>query len=319
MIVRRNTVEELGRKLLEERQARGISLTEISEATHISIGVLKDIEAGNFAKYKGDEQYIKMYLRKYANYLKINADEYVDTYVTLTREISLKELQETEDEIKLKKSMKESKPVVHLSKPKYTKSKKVYENHFGIQYLKYVIIAVVFILIIIIIWYGIKLTQNPSDDFKAPSNTHISGETNQEDDSTNDTVDDQPTVDQPVVPQVSVRRRGVYQYDLVIPSDMQEFTMKFEFVSKTWSQLKVNGKVYSDFESRVYNENSKNTAEDTPETVELTFNVNEVQNIVLRNGNNLYHRYYINDVLIDMSEENAVADATNIIFNVVKE
>ena len=61
MIVRRNTVEELGRKLLEERQARGISLTEISEATHISIGVLKDIEAGNFAKYKGDEQYIKMY------------------------------------------------------------------------------------------------------------------------------------------------------------------------------------------------------------------------------------------------------------------
>ena len=71
-----------------------------------TIDEMKEMIVSNGMLEKRFEQYIKMYLRKYANYLKINADEYVDTYVTLTREISLKELQETEDEIKLKKSMK---------------------------------------------------------------------------------------------------------------------------------------------------------------------------------------------------------------------
>lgn len=309
-------MEELGRKLLEERQSKGISLQEISKATHISVGVLKDIEAGRFTKYKGDEQYIKMYLKKYANYLNIDAAQYVDSYVTLTREINLKEIQEEED--RSSKLLKDVTPKVSLSKPKYAQTRKVYENRFGVKYLKYGIIGILFLLIIISIWYGINLSKEPSSDFRDPSNTHISGETNTGE--KDEPIENNPVVDEPVIENpIKITRNSEYNYNVVIPSDQKEFTMKFEFVSKTWSELKVNNKVYPEFISRIYNPNSKNTPEDSPEVIELTFNTDEVETIVLRNGNNLYHRYYINDEMVDLSMENAVANATNIVFNFVKE
>ena len=118
-------MEDLGTKLQEERLKRNIDLQDISKATHISISVLKDIESNNFSKYTGDEEYIKMYLRKYSEYLGIESRGFVQDYITLTSAIKLNEIEKDEPKQEVKPRVQ-----TKISQPKYAKSKKVYEYTF---------------------------------------------------------------------------------------------------------------------------------------------------------------------------------------------
>lgn len=56
-------MDTIGKRLLDEREHRGYTLQEVSQKTYIAVSVLRDIEEGKFTKYKGDEQYIKKYIK----------------------------------------------------------------------------------------------------------------------------------------------------------------------------------------------------------------------------------------------------------------
>ena len=68
-------MENISERVKKEREARGITLEELAKGTFISVAVLKDIESGNFDTFKGDELYLKMYLRKIAKYLGLDEKE----------------------------------------------------------------------------------------------------------------------------------------------------------------------------------------------------------------------------------------------------
>ena len=57
-------MDNIGQRIREKREKQKISIEELSQRTKISITVLKDIEAGKFDRYEGDEAYVKMYLKK---------------------------------------------------------------------------------------------------------------------------------------------------------------------------------------------------------------------------------------------------------------
>ena len=82
-------MENISERVKKEREARGITLEELAKGTFISVAVLKDIESGNFDTFKGDELYLKMYLRKIAKYLGMEEKELDAEFEALTQEIQL--------------------------------------------------------------------------------------------------------------------------------------------------------------------------------------------------------------------------------------
>lgn len=83
---------ELGEELKREREMRGVSLREISDATKISMRYLAALEAGD-SKHLPAPVFVRGFVREYSRYLGINADDAVDRYM---RSVGQLEQQEQE-------------------------------------------------------------------------------------------------------------------------------------------------------------------------------------------------------------------------------
>ncbi len=72
-------MEAIGEMLRSAREARKLTIKEISKDTNISSAYLKALEDEEFEKLPG-ETYIVGFLKNYAEYLKIDSDEIVNCY-----------------------------------------------------------------------------------------------------------------------------------------------------------------------------------------------------------------------------------------------
>lgn len=320
-------MENISEHVKREREARGITLEELAKGTFISVAVLKDIESGAFDKYKGDELYLKMYLRKIAKYLGMEEKELDAEFEALTQEIQLdKNYQGNND----KKSIDENKKNVTISekvsdtfkdlknvKPKKTISnKKVYEDRYLMRYFKYALVALVCVGIVFVVWYSIVATRTPSsnEDFKDNNTPTVEGNNDAQDQNTDngnneaDTTEENNKKDETKpTPTVEITKNGNLDYSFKLAPEQTTFKFKAEFVGRSWCQLRVNGTEYSGFKSGIYNDaNKSNSLDATPEVVELEFNAADFQDLELVIGYFMGHRFYINDTLleIDPSEYN---------------
>ena len=320
-------MENISEHVKREREARGITLEELAKGTFISVAVLKDIESGAFDKYKGDELYLKMYLRKIAKYLGMEEKELDAEFEALTQEIQLdKNYQGNND----KKSIDENKKNVTISekvsdtfkdlknvKPKKTISnKKVYEDRYLMRYFKYALVALVCVGIVFVVWYSIVATRTPSsnEDFKDNNTPTVEGNNDAQDQNTDngnneaDTTEENNKKDETKpTPTVEITKNGNLDYSFKLAPGQTTFKFKAEFVGRSWCQLRVNGTEYSGFKSGIYNDaNKSNSLDATPEVVELEFNAADFQDLELVIGYFMGHRFYINDTLleIDPSEYN---------------
>ena len=80
-------MENFGEELRKEREARNISLEEISKATKIHIKFLKAIEENNFDILPG-EFFIRNFLKAYANYIGLDEKEILNRYYQYRPKIS---------------------------------------------------------------------------------------------------------------------------------------------------------------------------------------------------------------------------------------
>lgn len=97
------TVEKLGRWLREAREAKGNTLQEAEEATCIRADLLELLEAGDFAAFPGGDVQLRGFLRIYARYLDLSAEEVLgrysaEVYGSESPPVSA-ELQEVEDKL----------------------------------------------------------------------------------------------------------------------------------------------------------------------------------------------------------------------------
>ncbi len=81
---------DIGNYLKREREAREISLQEISEKTKISIEFLRAIESNEFDKLPA-EVFTIGFIRNYARYLGLNVDEVVNMYKEFRQEQKINE------------------------------------------------------------------------------------------------------------------------------------------------------------------------------------------------------------------------------------
>lgn len=302
-----------------EREARGITLEELAKGTFISVAVLKDIESGAFDKYKGDELYLKMYLRKIAKYLGLEEKELDAEFEALTQEIYLDEVrnsgkknkrtaEENKKNVTISEKMSDTfKDLKNVKPKKQISNKRVYEDRYLMRYFKYALVVLVCVAIIFVVWYSIVASRSSSDsgDFKDNNTPTVEGsnQTGKQDtdDNKDDKKEDDTKKDDEKDQKIEVIKNGTLDYSFKLPEGQDKFQFKVEFVGRTWCQLKVNGTEYEGFKSGIYNDaNKSNSLDATPETVVLEFNKADFQNLELRFGYFMGHRFYINDTLFEV-------------------
>ena len=331
-------MESISEHVKREREARGITLEELAKGTFISVAVLKDIESGAFDKYKGDELYLKMYLRKIAKYLGMEEKELDAEFEALTQEIQLEQINQNK---RKKRSDEENKKNVTISgkvsdtfkdlkgvKPKKpVPNKRVYEDRYLMRYFKYALVVLVCVAIIFVVWYSIVASKSPSDNngFKENNTPTVEGnneigtqdtyDSNDTKDNEDDKNDDKKDDGQTTANSVEITKNGKLDYSFKLADGEEKIKFKAEFVGRTWCQLKVNGTEYEGFKSGIYNDaNKSNSLDATPDTIELEFDAETFENLDLRIGYFMGHRFYINDELleIDPSEYNGGSETLKI-------
>ncbi len=72
-------INNLGKRLQEERERQGLTLEDIGEKTHIRTRYLEEIEAGDYSHMPG-EVYLKGFIRSYAEALGLDGWGFVEEY-----------------------------------------------------------------------------------------------------------------------------------------------------------------------------------------------------------------------------------------------
>jgi hypothetical protein len=169
-------------------------------------------------------------------------------------------------------------------------------------------------MIVGLCWYGFAIANSSNQDptFKPqtpPSVEGNLGENNTTDTNQNTNTDDLVDNSTPSS-QVTFNRVGKLKFEFTLPENVDEFTFKVEFGSKSWAKMSVNGYVYNQFKSKTYNSaNDK----DKPETVELTFKKSEFKSLDLRNGYSMNHLYYINGTEVPLTQDDYTEGPTDLI------
>lgn len=304
-------VDNLGQYIREKRERRGMTIEELSKKTLISPAVLKDIEAGKFDRYTGEEAYVKMYLKKISQVLDLDTEGVTQQYIALTREIELEKIKEEETKQDYNSEMVEKGKNFTFKVPQLTRKPSVYEDQSHLTIIRTAIILVIVCLIIAVCWYGFYKTRDHTSDpnFTPQNSSSIEGEVTPEEETNNpdNTTPSDPT-QQGVDAGVTFTRVDVLNFEFTLPENTEEFTFKVEFMTKSWAKMLVNGSTYDQFDSKIYHNND--TTE--PDTVELTFKVQDFQKLRLRNGCSLGHRYYINGQQIPLTDEDSFERPSNL-------
>lgn len=302
-------MDNLSEQIKKRRIEKKMTIEELSKETFLSVAVIKDIEAGKFDQYEGDETYVKMYLKKISNVLDLNKEELTQSYVALTEEIKLAQLKSKEDTSKKQEEVVNKGKYFNFDSPHLARKQSVYEDKSHIKVIRGVIIFALVALVFGVLWWGISSTKSQVDDptFDPQQQTTTEGQIV---DDTDDTMDDLTNDIQNDITNDNFVRNGKLDFTMNLEEGTDEFVFKVVFGNKSWASMKVNGNNYDDFKSKIY---------EAEEVVELKFKVADFENLVLKNGYSMGHKYYINDVEIPLTEDDYSEGVTNLTLTLDKQ
>lgn len=306
-----NFVDNLGDTIRQKREAKNLTIEELSAATKISVAVLRDIEEGKLDRYKGDEAYVKMYLKKISNVLDFEQEELEELtsqYLALTRELELADIKDKEKKEQHNKDAVTRSQKFKIEKPHLARHDSVYEDKQHVKIIRGGIVLGLVIAIIAVVWFGIYFTSKQSSDptFESSTNTQAEGDIGTEDnentdeETTNNTNDEEETT---TSSEITLVRNDVLDYSFALPEGEETFTFTIEYYSACWASLTVNDESYDSFVSKIYHDESEYDDETVAETVTLEFSVDDFVSLNLRNGNNGTQKYYINGQEIELTDE----------------
>lgn len=190
----------LGEKVKKAREDSGMSIEALSQITRISSTQLRNIETGKSNDFLGDEQYLKMYLKRIANALEIEENYFFEDFLAWTQGVSATELADAIAASEEKANKKDKNIAYHVNdsiqqakkKQAYSKNKKhVYEDRYITRYLKYLIVGCLVFAIMFLVWKVVSLTSQLDANYIAPDvgSVENSGEVE------NELPDDEPEVE----------------------------------------------------------------------------------------------------------------------------
>lgn len=149
-------MKNLGNLLKEQRESKGVSISEASNDLQIKDVILENIEEGNLGAFK-DIYLLKDQISAYAKYLGLNSttiiDEFNEYLFEYTSRIPVKAI-----EREMTKNNKIEKDTLKVSSP-YTKPMKKYpKKYYALLY------AIIVVIIFIIFFWSIKqITSNTNE------------------------------------------------------------------------------------------------------------------------------------------------------------
>ena len=167
-------------KIKQVRIEKNITIEEMSIQTGLSITTLKKIEDGNFEEFLGDEQYVRMFLKRICKILDLPVEEILDDYSDLTQELHLSKREIDAKMNHYKKQNNNNKPLV--------RSTSVYEDNHLIRYFKYFLAIILIVGIIVALWFSVlsfleseNATSNPPSVGQVDKNPDLEEKDKEED------------------------------------------------------------------------------------------------------------------------------------------
>lgn len=311
-------MKNLSQKIKTSREQKNMTIEDLSKKTFLSVAVLKDLEAGKFDQYEGDETYVKMYLKKISDVLDLDSYELTQDYFALTQQIKIAQLKEKEELEKKQKDVVKKGKTFNFDSPQFTRKKTVYVNNSHEKVLRTLIVVILVILIFVAIWWGISKTKSNVDNpsFDPQNQTTIEGNIDLNDSNNNNSNDLNNNINDQSNNQINIGetikfvRNKKLDFCFSVPSSTNEINFKMILGSDSWSSLKINGKDYKDFEAKIYK---------TGDIIEIKFKPEDFINFDLKNGYSIGHKYYLNDVEIPLIEEDYSEGVSHLILNMVNE
>jgi len=255
-------VTELGERLKQEREAKGLSINQLQDMTKIQKRYLVGIEEGNYSMMPG-KFYVRAFIKQYAEALGLDPDEIFEQYKEDIPTTYNEDLPEQLSRVQSRKSMSPGTSKV-------------------LDFLPKILIGVFVVGALVLVWYwmvksaGDEAT-NQENDGNNPVNIEESKDVADEGKNTDDTGDEDTVenpdganeeneVEEPVEePETPVQELAVAEnngsstvYDL---KNADKFEIKVASTGSTWVSVK-NGAGKSFFE--------KTLQKDESETVDLT-------------------------------------------------
>ena len=138
-------MKSLGSLLKEQRESKGVSISEASNDLKIKDVILENIEEGNMGAFK-DIYVLKEQISAYAKYLGLNSttviDEFNEYLFEYTSKIPVKEIERA-----MTKNSKNEKEELKINSP-YTKPMKKYPRMY------YLLIYFIIVLFVFILFFG---------------------------------------------------------------------------------------------------------------------------------------------------------------------
>ncbi|WP_249030240.1 helix-turn-helix domain-containing protein [Tannockella kyphosi] len=168
----------LSDKLKKAREDKKMTVEELSLLTRISATQIRSIESGKSDLFIGDEQYLKMYLKRIAIALELDEDHFFDEFYAWTQGVSLEQIEEAIASQETKNAPKEKKLSEHVNesirhakqKQAYSRNKThVYEDKYITRFLKYAVIGCLIIALFFLLWKVVSLTNQLEADYVEPN------------------------------------------------------------------------------------------------------------------------------------------------------
>ena len=285
-------MDKVGQYIKETRMEKNLSLEEMSKETLISIAILKDIESGNLKNYKGDEVYIKMYLKKIATFLQLDPSttkRLQEDFDTLLNNEKQPDTSQEEPTAKgsnkgyyIKNMIKEATTPSTLST---RKRETVYQDHVMARYVKGGIIVILCAVIICIVWYSLVVSKmSNTGSYKEPGSADV--EENQKQTEAKKAKKEKEKTQkeeekQPEIPPMNITQINGSSYNFPLKAG-ENFRLEVTFGATSTFNL-FEGKQPIEGVYRVYNANETYTYEAPVKGNEaFTLNLWNMENVIIK-------------------------------------
>ncbi|MGM9953134.1 MAG: helix-turn-helix domain-containing protein [Intestinibaculum porci] len=306
-------MNNLGEEIKKKRLEKGLTIEELSQKTMLSVAIIRDIENGAFNRYEGDETYVKMYLRKISSALDMDEDQITQAYVNLTQQLKAEEEEEANKKAEESEQELQKRKDFQFERPNYNTKGSVYADKPHLKYVRGIIVVVLISLICAVVYIGVSVGKSGSENTKYTNTSNTAtGKVNTKKKSSTATKKKETkkkAAKKKSSTQVTFKRLGTFQYQMVLPKDTKNVKLKIVFGARCWVGFSANGASLNGLSSKIYN---------AGDTVEQTIDTTTLRQLTVRSGNNTGTKYYINNQQIPLTDAESKMTVTRLILTVAK-
>ena len=289
-------MEKTGQILKQQREELGFSIEDMSRKTKISTLQLKELENGNVDFFHDDITYLPFMIKRYAQALYLNYDEFREDIENLVgnyhHTVKIKKIKENEaiERAVVEKTNPKTNPKGKIKVKKQSK-----KPEFSQLSLIFVILVIVSSLLFVFVTVVLPMiNQGETPDQQDPI---INLPTNPNDDP--DEPNDDPVDEEPIESIISVSPLSATEYAIVDFYDDEEVKVSVNFNTQTWVRVYIDDESTDNPQSRIYQPN---------ESIDIITTAKDAHKVSFHVGVVRSNEFTVNDEVVTL--DSSIANVT---------